>query len=169
MSAPSQRDQAMTLAKSSPAKALERARKIVEPWFRAQALARVARFTPGQTVPIAAEAARAARECDQAYQRAAVRAWEIAALTEAGALREASQALNAALVESRTITPLSSRSHALLLLAQAAASLDAKLRDQICEELILACASDSDWRNKRAVRDARALRNGTMPPRPFFW
>ena len=103
MTATLQRDQAANLAKSDPDQALKKARSIKEPWFRAQALAWVARYSPGVTVSLVKEAARAAQQCDEAYQRAAVRAWEIAALAEVGASAEASRALKAAVETSRSI------------------------------------------------------------------
>jgi hypothetical protein len=169
MSATLQRDQAATLAKTSPAKALEKARCIEDPWFRAQALACVARHASGKAVAIAREAARAAGACDDAYKQAAVRAWEIAALAETGNIAEATKSWAAALATSRKITPSSSRAEALMLIAQAAASISTKQRDETCDELRSACGADVHWRCKRAVRDALALKQGRMQPRSFFW
>ena len=109
MTATLQRDQAANLAKSHPDRALKKARRIKEPWFRAQALAWVARYSPGETVSLAREAARAAQQCDDAYQRAAVRAWEIAALAEVGSTAEATRALKAAVETSRSTGAASER------------------------------------------------------------
>ncbi len=164
-----QRDNAQLLAKSEPLKAHLDASMIVEPWFRAQALAWVARFSEGRTIEIAKEAAKAAMECDDSYKRTAVRAWEIAALAEVGATEEASFALNEALRDSRLITPLCSCAEALFLLAQAASKIDSSARDIACDHLMDLCSGDHHWRSKRAVRDSIALRNGTANPRPFFW
>lgn len=169
MSATLQRDQAAQLAKSSPDKALMKARGIDDPWFRAQALACVARYSPGKTVAIACEAARSANACDDAYKQTAVRAWEIAALAETGNIAEATKSWAAALATSPKITPSSSRAEALMLIAQAAASIGTKQRDETCDELIAVCGADVHWRCKRAVRDALALKQGRMQPRPFFW
>jgi hypothetical protein len=164
-----QRDQAADLAKTSPENALKKARGIDEPWYRAQALAWVARFTPGKAVAIAREAARAADACDDAYKQTAVRAWEIAALAETGNFVEGTKALSAALAKSREVFPLCSLAEALMLLAQAAASIGAKQRDQTCDVLISACGKDVHWRCKRAVRDATALKQRAQQPRQFFW
>lgn len=49
------RDQATELAKRAPDKALNKARTITNPWFRAQALAGVARYAPSDTLQLAAE------------------------------------------------------------------------------------------------------------------
>jgi len=94
VSATLQRNHASTLAKSNPKKALDQARKVHEPWFRAQALSWVARFTDGDPVAIASEAARAAQECEDDYRKSAVRAWEVAALAERGSTAEARKSLS---------------------------------------------------------------------------
>jgi hypothetical protein len=73
MSATSERDQVNSLAKSDSRKALGKARGIDEAWFRAQALAWVARFADEDPRGIAREAVKAAGECDDAYKRSAVR------------------------------------------------------------------------------------------------
>ena len=86
MSATEQRDQTSEIAKQNPSKALEKARGIRDPWFKAQALSWVARFTDGDSVAIAREAANAASDCDDQYKRTAVRAWEIAAYRRAWSL-----------------------------------------------------------------------------------
>jgi len=89
MTPTTQRDRAAGLAKSNPAQALEQGRNIKEPWFRAQALSWVARFTDGSVVAIAAEAAKAAAGGGDRYQKCAVRAWEVAALAERDHIQEA--------------------------------------------------------------------------------
>jgi hypothetical protein len=169
MSATLQRDQAAHLAKTFPDKALTKARDIKDPWFRAQALAWVARYSPDKAVAIARDAARAANACNDGYKQTAVRAWEIAALAETGNSKEATKAWNDALVKSRETVPLSSRAEALMLIAQGAASISAKQRVQTCDELSAACSADAHWRCKRATKDANALKQGTLQPRPFFW
>lgn len=93
MSAKHQRDLVSTLAKSNPEKALKQARCIQDPWYRAQALSWVARYTEGDPVSIAKEAARAALEGEDNYRKSAVRAWEIAALAERGLSEEAGKRL----------------------------------------------------------------------------
>lgn len=68
MNATRQRDQVITLAKSDTALALALAREIIDPWFRAQALCWVTRFSASNTLAIASEAARASLECDDSYK-----------------------------------------------------------------------------------------------------
>jgi hypothetical protein len=55
MSATTQRDRAISLAESRPGEALKQARQIDEPWFRAQALAWVARFADIDVITISVE------------------------------------------------------------------------------------------------------------------
>lgn len=169
MSATLQRDQAAQLARSSPAKALEKARGIEDPWFRAQALAWVARFTDGDPIAIAAQAEKAAAGCDDDYKRAAVRAWEIAALAERGCLPRARKALGEALKLAKGIQPVSSRSEALFLLMQAAFAIGRDEARVIGDELKSSCPVNEHWRSKRAVRDAEKMIAGEVAPRPFFW
>jgi hypothetical protein len=80
----------------------------------------VARFTDGDQVAVASEAARAARECEDDYKKSAVRAWEIAALAERDCTAEARKSLSEALALAKCVEPTSSRSEALLVLVQAA-------------------------------------------------
>lgn len=106
MGAALQRDQACLLATTNPGKALDKARKIAEPWYRAQALAWVARFAENNAVAIAREAARAAMECDDDYKQSAVRAWEIAALAERGFTVEARKSLSEATTLAKKSSPI---------------------------------------------------------------
>ncbi len=71
------RDQAAALAKTSIKQATAKARSIEDPWYHAQALAWVARFSAANAVEFAAEASSAVRKCDDAYKRVAVRAWRL--------------------------------------------------------------------------------------------
>jgi len=169
MSATLQRDQASRLAKSNPKKALDTARKVNEPWFRAQALAWVARFSDGDTVSIASEAAKAAGECGDDYKKSAARAWEIAALAERGCLSEARKHLSEVLKRAKDVRPASSRSEALLLLLQAAFKIGRKEAEKVYETLRTSCSPDDHWRCKRAIRDGGKMVSGELEPRPFFW
>jgi hypothetical protein len=168
MSATLQRDHASTLAKSNPKKALAQARKIAEPWFRAQALAWVARFTDGDPIAIASEAAKAARECDDDYKKSKVRAWEIAALAERRCLTEARRSLREALSLAKQVVPPSSRSEALFLLMQAAFKLAQDDAVRAYEVLKTTCLPDEHWRCKRAMRDGGRMISGQIKPRSFF-
>lgn len=163
------RDRVARLAKSEPVKALAAARKIADPWFRAQALAYVARYSEESTVAIANEAARAAKQGQDAYQQVAVRAWEVAALAETGHTAEARKSLSSAERASANITPVASRAEALFLLMQAAAHIGAKERDALHKTMKQSLAADSNGRVKRALRDAQQMAEGSLEPREFFW
>ena len=169
MSATLQRDHANTLARSEPKRALDRARKVNKPWFRAQALSWVARFTEGDPVAIAAEAANAATRCEDDYKRSAVRAWEIAALAERGFTSAARASLREALALAKTVEPISSRSEALFLLLQASFTIGRDEANRVYEVLRTSCPVDEHWRTRRAVRDAGKMISGDLAPRPFFW
>jgi hypothetical protein len=158
-----------TLAKSNPKKALDLARKVNDPWFRAQALSWVARFTDGDPVAVASEAATAARECEDDYKKSAVRAWEIAALGERDFATEARQSLIEALSLAKSVKPISSRSDALFLLLQAAFRIGRDEGYKAYQTLRTSCRADGHWRCKRAVRDGGRMIAGELEPRAFFW
>ena len=169
MSATKQRDKASSYAKRDPRKALELARAMDEPWFKAQALSWIARFSENDTVALAKEASEVAALGDDAYKKAAVRAWEIAALAEREFLEEAKAALKEALAESKSVEPNSSRAEALISLLHAALRIDQQEAEAVSEELTAAIGDDPFWRCKRAVKDANALLGGETKPRKFFW
>lgn len=169
MNATVARDKVASLAKSNPKKALEKARQIDDPWFRAQALAWVLRFTDSDPNGVARLAEKSANECDDAYKRCAVRAWEIAALSERNILPKSKTTLKAAIKQSQHITPLSSRSEALLLLLQAAIRIGYAEAMLVNEELSSSCSADEHWRCKRAIRNAAKILSGDLEPRQFFW
>ena len=168
-SATIQRDRVSALAKSDPEKALEQALLIRGPWFRAQALSWVARFTNSDPAAIAKQAARAATECDDAFKKTAVLAWVVAALAERNLTSAARSTLQTALQRSKTVTPLSSRGEALILLLQAAFKISDTDAKAVNDELQVVCGHDSHWRCKRAVRDGARLVTGENKLRPFFW
>lgn len=169
MSSTLQRDRASALAKSDPKQALAIARSISDPWFRAQALSWVARFTDGDPLPIAKQAAKAASECDDDYKRSSVRAWEIAALAERNLKSEAKKTLNDAVRLARGVHPFPSRSEALFLLLQSAFTISSTEANFVREILIQSCPVEEHWRCSRAVRDTARIQNGELAPRPFFW
>ena len=169
MSATLQRDQATALAKTDPKKALEKARSVGEPWFRAQALSWVARFTDGDPGAIAAQAAKAALECDDDYKRSAVRSWEIAALAERDCKSKAKRSLEEAIRLARSVHPPSSRSEAIFSLLQAAFAIGEGEVRTVYSTLVESCPASEHWRCKRAIRDATKMINGQLKPRAFFW
>jgi hypothetical protein len=169
MSATTQRDRAMSLAKSCPNEALKQARQVDEPWFRAQALAWVARFADSEVITIAAEAAKAAAEGGDKYQQCAVRAWEIAALAERDYKSEARKRLREALNTAKNVVPAASRSEALFLLLQASASIAPDDFEKLYEMLKNSCCAEEHWRCQRALRNGAKMMSGELQPRPFFW
>lgn len=162
------RDKIASLAKSNPKKALVKARKISDPWFRTQALAWVMRFTDSDLNSVALLAEKSANACDDAYKRCAVRAWEIAALSERHILPMARKILNVAIKQSQDITSLASRSEALFLLLQAATRIGKAEAIFVNDELNATCGTDGHWRCKRAIRDAAKVLSGDLEPRQFF-
>ena len=169
MSATLQRNHVCNLAKRDSLKALEQAKAIADPWFKSQALAWVARYSEKACLKVATMAAKTAGGCDDAYKKTAVKSWGIAALAERKFLVEAKDALRSALIESRSVTPHSSRAEALILLLQAALLIGNKDAGAVADELKQCCGDDSHWRCKRAVRDSEKLIQGQLKPRPFFW
>ena len=129
----------------------------------------MARFTDGDPVAVASEAAKAARECEDDYKKSAVRAWEIAALAERSCTREARKSLSDALALGKCVEPMSSRSEVLLLLLQAAFRIGRNEAERAYEILRTSCPVDEHWRCKRAVRDGERMLSGKLEPRPFFW
>jgi len=198
MSATSQRDRVAKLATTDPDKALNVARGINDPWFRAQALSHVARYVPIDAIRIATEAEQAALKCDDHFKRSAVRAWEIAALAERGMTKDALRSLHSALAEAALASPSSSRCESLLLLMHAAARISLSHSIPIADEIRKTAAGDANWRCIRSLVEAVAilcyldasaamrfveslpessskskcrskLNTGGVEPRPFFW
>ena len=198
MSATQQRDIVSRLAKCDTTQALKVARAISDPWFRAQSLAHICRYTSDDPCGVAREAERAAQECDDAYKRCAVRAWEISALAEIGKSHDARRSLNAVMKQAESITPASSKSEALILLLHTAARIGIDETSAIAELLIKLVINDPHWRCIRAIKEATAVLahldataatkfaesikdekiklqclatvpNGGRPARPFFW
>lgn len=169
MSPTEQRDHAISLVKHRPNEALRLARQVKDPWFRAQALSWVARFTDGDPVSIAVEAANAANEGDDNYKKCAVRAWDIAALAERDRIQEARNCLCEILNGAQNVEPASSRCEALLLLLQAGLKIAHADAENVFKVMEASCPPKEHWRCKRALRDGAKLISGEMPPRPFFW
>ena len=169
MSAYSKRDEVADIAKENPGKAHRKAQGIDDPWRRAQALSWVARYTDEDPVAIAAQAAKAARECDDPYKQVAVRAWEVAALAERERVAEARSSLREASEDTKNVTPPSSRSEALLLLLQAALSISHEDAATVNTELRISCKPEDHWRCKRALLDGAKMLACELTPRPFFW
>lgn len=147
---------------------LKYAHRFTDPWFLTQELARVARHTEDDPLPIAAQAAKAALECKDEYQRSSVRAWEIAALAQRGHAAQARKSLDEALATARTASPVSSRSEALMLLLHAAFWIGREDALKVYEQMKATCPAEEHWRCKRNLRDGEKLISGDQKPRRFF-
>ncbi len=163
-----QRDEVCTLAQTAPQKAHELAIKVEDPWYRAQALSWVVRYTDSAPRTVAKVAIKAATECNDSYQRSAVQAWLIAALAERGDRSEAHKILKTAVALACTVQPVSSRSEALFLLFQAAFLIGTDEATAVYTQLHTVCSPDH-WRSKRALRRAKEILSGEYQPRVFFW
>lgn len=149
------RDLAIIGAKSNPSHALGLARKVPNPWRRAEALAWACRFGPAEAVAdVARESIRAAQACSDCYQQVAVMAWPIRALIERGAIEPALATATEALSGLGRVEPLSSRSEAAFLLFQATFDLPGGTREQLASTLVGIASRDTHWRTHRNAVDA---------------
>lgn len=151
MNATQQRDAVARQAKADPSAAFQDARGIADPWFRAQALAHVVRYSDVRLIEIADQAADAARHCSDAYKQCAVRAWEIAALAEQTERKAAEARLKLVLSKIGEVTPPSSRSEALSLLLHAAARISPDAALSVSEMIVRISNNESHWRCQRAA------------------
>ncbi len=144
--------------------ALGMAREIPDPWFRAQALAAVARWIDdAQVERIAEEALASGAACDDDYKRAAVAGWGIRALLKRGRPVAAAEAFAAARQHALAAMPASSRAEALFGLLQAAWEVGAEARRALVEDLAATHEHDQFWRVSRCLVDALAMLRGTDP------
>lgn len=152
------RDRASRLARLDADAALLIAREVPEPWFRAQALAAVARWIEDHRVEaIALESLASAAACDDDYQRGAVAAWPIRALVERGRQQLASAALREARLRALAASPPASQAEALLHLLQGGWNLGTSTRRQLVEDLATVHRGDGFWRVERALVTALAM------------
>lgn len=164
MNATQLRDRATGLAREDPEAALRMARNIADPWFRAQALAAVARWShDGQVARLAAESLASAAACRDDYRRAAVAAWPIRALVERGHHATAIEALGVARQRALAAVPAASRAEALFGLLQAAWPLGAPARRSLVEDLAATHELDNFWRVSRCLVDALVMMRADDP------
>ena len=152
------RDRAIRLAKTDTAAALGVADEIEEPWFRAQALAFIARFEEqyGHRA-ILASARRASLEAEDPYVVVGSAAWWLRAWIERGAPEVACAELPALLGASRKIANPVSRLDALYLVFQAVFDLD-PARRAVLEALLAACAAADSWKAGRCQSEVARMR-----------
>jgi hypothetical protein len=150
MSNTDDRNLACRTASGDPKRALDFARRIPDPWFRAQALACVARYAPEDLVEqLAAESLRGAQEAGEMYRIVAVSAWPIRALIERGCTVPARRALSATLDLVPQVQPLASRAEALSLLWQAAFPAGQEFRAATWQAITRHCDPNAHWRAAR--------------------
>lgn len=192
------RDDAVALVHSDIVLAEAAAVAVEDPWYRAQALAWVARYAPDDDVMrVARLALAAASDCEDAYRQAGASAWVLRALMERDRRDEALAMLEMVLPSVPRITPPSSRAEALFLLLQAVFDSTEEIRRSLLFALASVYDEDAHWRIERNYRAAlvmmqtvdpefaqrmaqgrdeeqrrrleRALAGAAHEPRAFFW
>jgi hypothetical protein len=144
------RDLACRTAPRDPERALDFARRIPDEWFRAQALACVARYAPEKLVErLAEESLRSAREAGEPYRTVAVSAWPIRALIERERSGAAKRAFLATLDLVPQVQPVSSRAEALVLVWQSVFPGGKEFRNLAWDAIARHCAPDAHWRVAR--------------------
>lgn len=154
MSATQERERAIQAAKSDFPTALQWAHDVSDAWYRAQALAWVARFAPESELEwVAEESLKAACAGKDAYQQVGSSAWAVRALAERGRNKKAAEAIPALIGLSAQISSPVSRLNALFLLWQAAWPLDLAVRAQVLNPLVTACQATVSWQAGYTLRD----------------
>jgi hypothetical protein len=148
---------AMELAGSSLSQALEEARRVGLPWYRARALAGVAEHHPQFALGLAREIAATAAAGLDTFQRCSAICWEIFVLMNGGHRVEAEAALEKAMDASKKIELTSCRAEALVYVAQAAALLGEDALKRVCNEIFSVCEGCTYWRCTRVARWARRV------------
>jgi hypothetical protein len=150
MSNTDDRDLACRTAPRDPERALDVARRIPDDWFRAQALACVARHAAENLVePLAEESLHSARQAKEPYRTTAVSAWPIRALIERGRVGAAKRTLIEGLELVPRVQPVSSRAEALMLIWEAVFPAGRELRRLALEAISQHCEPDAHWRAMR--------------------
>lgn len=186
-------------AKTDTARAVQLALTNPEAWSVCQDLGWALRYAPDPAVEGISEfIERHAGECRDDYQRAAVRAWQVRALSERGLESQARLVVTGALSVAALATPNSSRVEALFLLFQAAFFLGPETTQQIVTALLDCREPRPHWRVTRNFVQAIVMLSRSCPasferfrseisdekqrqridreagqtscqPRPFFW
>ncbi len=164
------RDKVSKVAQNNIKDAYILTKKIRQPWFKAQALASIARYsTKSDVLKAASESKKTANECDDNFKKSSVRAWEIVALAERGFKKESEKDLNEAANLAATIEPISSRSEALFNLFQASCYIDTTIAIKLYEHMKSLCPIEEHWRAKRAMKNASDILEGKTMVRKYFW
>ena len=134
-------------ARSDTAEALACARLIAEPWYRAQALAAVARYADEEKMEeLAQEALDASFEQDDPYNVVAASAWPVRALIERQRTQNAEQVIGQLLVLSDQIAHPVSRLEGLFMPWQAVYPIGGKTRQQVQDKFVAACRAADSWK-----------------------
>jgi len=164
------RDKITKLAQVNVRDAYALIKQIRQPWFKAQALAAIVRYSDNINVlKVSKETRKVAYECDDDYKQSAVRAWEIVALAECGFKKESTKSLNEAVDLASKIEPLSSRCESLFQLFQASCHVDMKVAKKLYERMQSLCPIEEHWRAKRAIKNANEILEGETIAREYFW
>lgn len=149
------RDRAIAQAPTDPAAAHRLALSIEAPWFKAQALAWAARFSPtADGIDRAEQGLAAAWSAADPYVAVGASAWPVRALAELGAPAPARRGVRQALTLEGDIGNPVSRVDALVLMWHAVFPLGLTDRTAVLTRLLDACAAAQSWKAGRAARDA---------------
>lgn len=151
------RARAIALAYERPGEALAAARAVPDAWYRAQALAAVARHVPAERRTALLEARSAAKLGKDAFQRSAVLAWPLSAALLTGETALAEAIFADALDGLRGIDLHASRAEACDLVFQAAAPGGASLWRPLVAALPELCPPDAHWRCARLFRSVAGV------------
>jgi hypothetical protein len=159
-----ERGHAENLAGHDPLKALNLARRVSDPWYRAQALSYVAWRTPEKCVEIAQEAATSAANASTLFERTAVRVWEIEALARCGYESEAINSLEESVESAVQIEPPSARSECLFRLLEASFRFGDSVFQPVYGRLVSSCDPTDHWRCAVNIKRAKQLQAGDYIP-----
>lgn len=155
------------LAQKNPTQALQAARRVSIPWYRAQALAWVARYTTSKTSERALKESRtAAAGAADLYQQTAALAWPLRAALENSQIRQANDVLSDAGRLLPNVEPIASRAEAALLLFEASVIAGPDFQKPLIECILKCCPSEGNWRAAR-LHKVLQERSG-IGTRPFF-
>jgi hypothetical protein len=159
-----ERDNAIDQARYDTVKAAERARRITDPRYRAEALAWIGYLAADRSVAARTilEATASARKVVDSFERTFIFCWPIRAMIEKGREADALSLLDEALRSAGQIENPVSKADALFQLWQAAAPLGAKLPGKITAALCSACVG-AGQKAVMHLRDA-ALMSGEKSP-----
>jgi hypothetical protein len=157
MSLARERDHATILARTDPHAAAAVAERIDDPWYRAQALAAVVRFSPDRDIKrFFAHARKASEAATDPYLRLGSSAWWLRALVERGRVDEVGREVSALLGIVPTIPNPVNRIDGLFLVLQAVFAVP-EARRAVLDALIAAGRAANSWKAGERLRDAALM------------